>query len=350
MSIAALDWAFKTTCPSASSKLVLLVYCNFPNEDGRAYPSAETVARLSGLNVKTVRSSIDALEDAGLLQDTGRRVGRTSNVKVYRIAMESHPEVGALPGEIAGDASPAAQEGTGEAAGETHPETGAFDGGAKAPVFGGKGTQKRVAEPVREPTPPEAASAASAPQGAKTGSSGKANGKGWTPPAIIVLPPEIRAIVEQWPAGAYNAEGAGHAAWLAGRRRRGDPDASWHARIVQIGAKPLRDAKAGLRHAPAAAPASPAAERAIAACGTTGEGEAAAQLRAQLRDRFHEDLYRQWFEPCRFDFNDDGVNVVAPSGFILSYLKQNWVTLVEYHAAAVMGRDAFVSWEVGQPA
>jgi hypothetical protein len=252
MSLRAITWAIEEAdCPSAHATLVLIIYANFANEHGRAYPSTETVAAKSRQNIKTVRASIDALEAVGLLQDTGRRVGRTGNVKVYRLAMEAHPEVGVLKGETKPDAAGSPVEAAQEAAKEALPETGGFDGGAKAPVSGVKGTRKRVAEPVSGTITPEDAIASSAPKGEN-------NEKRyfvieWSVPPIADLPAAVRAIAEQWPAGAYETEAAGHAAYLRGKRpgrgRQHDPDATWHARIVALGAKPLRDARAGLKHA-----------------------------------------------------------------------------------------------------
>lgn len=294
MSLRAITWAIEEAdCPSAHATLVLIIYANFANEHGRAYPSTETVAAKSRQNIKTVRASIDALEAVGLLQDTGRRVGRTGNVKVYRLAMEAHPEVGSLKGETKPDASGTPVEAAQKAAAPALPETGGFAGDAKTPVSDLKGTRKRVAEPVSGTIPLEDANASSAPKGRKTVQSNTLID--WSVPPIADLPAAVRTIVEQWPAGAYDTEGAGHAAHLRGKRpargRLPDLDASWHARIVQLGAKPIRDAKAGLKHVAASAPidaSSPAPsidsrragiERGAAMLDKLGRGNEAAEMR-----------------------------------------------------------------------
>lgn len=242
MSLRDITWAIEEAeCPTAHATLVLIIFANFANADGRAYPCAETVAAKSKQNIKTVRAAIDALEDVGLLEDTGRRVGRTGNVKVYRIGREGHPKAGSLKGESVCEADTTPLEAAQARPSEALPKTGGF----KVPVSGSKPTHKRVAEPVSGTIPLEDADASSAPKGEKHVGSNSV----WTVPSIDALPVTIQAIVEQWPKGAYEAEGAGHEAHIRSRRRRGDPDAGWHARIVQLGAKPIRDAKAGLKFA-----------------------------------------------------------------------------------------------------
>lgn len=86
MSIDALNWALKDVrCASSSAKLVLLIYANFANDQGRAYPSNETLTKLSDLNSKTVRAAVALLEEAGHLIDTGERTGRTGQIRVYQV-------------------------------------------------------------------------------------------------------------------------------------------------------------------------------------------------------------------------------------------------------------------------
>lgn len=289
MSIAALKWVFDDAdAPTAHAMLVLMVYANFANEHGRAYPSTETVAAKTRQNVKTVRAAIDALELADLLVDTGKRVGRTGNVKVYALGMEGLPKVGALKGEHAPDAAQVPQEPQEEAPAKALPKT----GGLKAPVPGSKGTRSREAEPVLEPSTPENADAFSAPRGAKD-DGGVAGG--WKPPAIADLPQPARSIAEQWPSGAYADIAAGHAAYCQSRGRRGrraDPQATWIARIIDLGARPIRDAAAGLRYggtgAPAPAPCpgdrSTQLERSAAMLERMGRAGEAEEMRRQAQD------------------------------------------------------------------
>lgn len=250
MSMAAMKWVLDDApVTSAQMFATLVVYANFANENGRSYPSTETVVTKSRQNIKTARAAIDALESAGLLIDTGKRVGRTGSVKVYALGMEGLPEVGALPGEVARAAEEAPQEAAGAPRAQARPETGGLRAAARAPVSGPKLTQKREAEPVLEPIPPEDADASSPPEGRKKPVSVIED---WVVPTIASLPAEIRTIAEQWPEGAYDTHAAGHRAHKLGqpgRRRpltRTELDQSWAARVVQLGASPLQAAKAGL--------------------------------------------------------------------------------------------------------
>jgi hypothetical protein len=78
----------------------------------------------------------------------------------------------------------------------------------------------------------------------------------WSPPAIDSLPPQAKAMAQQWPDGAYEAEAEAHLNfWLSeggARARKVDWTRAWCNRIVQISAAVLRAAKAGVRY-----PASP---------------------------------------------------------------------------------------------
>lgn len=296
MSMAAMKWVLDDApVTSAQMFATLVVYANFANENGRSYPSTETVVTKSRQNIKTARAAIDALESAGLLIDTGKRVGRTGSVKVYALGMEGLPEVGALPGEVARAAEEEPQEAAGAPRAQARPETGGLRAAARAPVSGSKLTQKREAEPVLEPIPPEDADASSPPERRKKPTSVIED---WVVPTIASLPAEIRVVAEQWPEGAYATHAAGHRAHKLGqpgRRRaltRSELDQSWFARVVQLGVSPMRAAKSGLSlsSAPAAATAvSPAAradqlERSAALMDRMGRADDALLYRRQAAE------------------------------------------------------------------
>lgn len=286
MSLMAMKWAMDDAPVTTSSDFAtLIVFANYANEHGRAYPSTETVATKSRQNAKTVRAAIDRLEDAGLLTDTGARVGRTGNVKVYALAMEGIPEVGSLKGERASEALTASSEAAEGQSAETPPNPAGLRSGRKAPVSGSKGTQIRVAEPVLEPDTPEDASASSAPKGRRSRSLPMASD--WQPAEIEDLPEPARSIARQWPAGAYASSASGHRAHMIGSgKRAADHNALWAARVVQLGAGPIRDGKAGLQYAtPAAAGAKVdrgSLERSIALYERMNRPDEAAAMRRML--------------------------------------------------------------------
>lgn len=122
MSWIALAWASSKKLERASDKLILLAFADRHNDEtGFAYPSIQWLCEFSSLNRKTVIASIDRLEAAGCLEDSGRRVGATKQVKVYTV----------LVGEI--QRVPKAEP-------------------LKSTVFSGKQSQKRYTEPSMEPT------------------------------------------------------------------------------------------------------------------------------------------------------------------------------------------------------
>ena len=89
MSWQALADAAKYPAASAAEKLMLLAYADRHNEEtGSAYPSIDWLCQFSSLNRKTVISAIAKLEAAGVLTDTGERMGRTKQIKVYRLNLE----------------------------------------------------------------------------------------------------------------------------------------------------------------------------------------------------------------------------------------------------------------------
>lgn len=96
MSLSALNWALRIKAGSSSRKLVLIALANWANAEGEAYPSAESISSVTELNRKTVLDALSDLAQSGLIQDTGRRVGATSGVRVWQLNPKhtSQPENG----------------------------------------------------------------------------------------------------------------------------------------------------------------------------------------------------------------------------------------------------------------
>lgn len=85
MSLAAMTWAFGIELRPAALKFLLISLADNADDQGRAFPAIATLCAKTSLDRKTVIAGLDALERRGLLSDTGKRVGRTSQVKVYRL-------------------------------------------------------------------------------------------------------------------------------------------------------------------------------------------------------------------------------------------------------------------------
>ncbi len=95
MSINALFWALRAPVESPTQRAVLVAIANYADEHGRAYPSQRTLLRDAGAkSVKTVRTAIQAMQEAGLLrrEERYREDGsRSSDVFHLSISEQATP-------------------------------------------------------------------------------------------------------------------------------------------------------------------------------------------------------------------------------------------------------------------
>ena len=89
MSLRAILWAFDQEILPSSRKFVLVALCNFSTDTGAAYPSVETITRITGLQHQAVRNALANLVMEEVIEDTGKRTGGTGQVKVYRLPPEA---------------------------------------------------------------------------------------------------------------------------------------------------------------------------------------------------------------------------------------------------------------------
>jgi hypothetical protein len=103
MSFITLNWALKLRLPprtsSAKALLIVLSYRakRTPLDRFECYPSIAYLADATGQNRKTIMSNLTKLQRWGLVSDTGRRMGKTRQVIVYRLHMRDglstgHPQ------------------------------------------------------------------------------------------------------------------------------------------------------------------------------------------------------------------------------------------------------------------
>lgn len=86
MSFDALAWAAKQNTGSSGTKLVLLGLAECASRGhGLAFPSIAELVEFSSLDRKSVIANLDKLVDGGFIVDTGRKVGRTGQIKVYQV-------------------------------------------------------------------------------------------------------------------------------------------------------------------------------------------------------------------------------------------------------------------------
>lgn len=99
MSIYAIAWVFRQSMKSSADKFVLVALADNAGDDGRSFPSVETICRKTELNRKTVIAALDRLTSSGMIVDTGQRVGKTKSVKIYRLtwANEAVPDSEPVP-------------------------------------------------------------------------------------------------------------------------------------------------------------------------------------------------------------------------------------------------------------
>jgi pyocin large subunit-like protein len=85
MSIAAIAWVFSQRIKPSWLKFLLVALADNTNDLGEAWPSITAICQKTSLNRKTVIDGLDELEKRNLVEDTGRRTGPTSSIKVYRL-------------------------------------------------------------------------------------------------------------------------------------------------------------------------------------------------------------------------------------------------------------------------
>jgi hypothetical protein len=94
VSFDALSWAAKCNPGSPAKKLVLLALAECAQrENNTAFPSIAAIAEFSSLNRKTIILALDQLEADGFIVDTGEKVGRTKQIKVYHLSVNSYAAV-----------------------------------------------------------------------------------------------------------------------------------------------------------------------------------------------------------------------------------------------------------------
>lgn len=187
-------WAARQQAVRPLDKLLLLAFADHADKaTGECFPSVAALCEWTGCDRKTVMKSTASLEAAGLLVDTGRRCGRTRQVKVYRLPLETVPDTAPLE--------------------ETVPETGPLNG----TVFPTKGSQKRDTEPPKEPISQKTSSSSRKRTPAKT-----------SVPADFrpVMTGATLAVVDGWPPGRLDDELEAFADW---HRKEQKLSADWQA-------------------------------------------------------------------------------------------------------------------------
>jgi len=112
MSIRAVDLVLNSEVKPISDRFVLIVLANFANSFGISYPSTAKITQHARMDRKTVLRSLVRLRKSGVIEDTGKRTGRTKSVIVYRLPFaveepgEPLPKMGQLSSPVSIPSSP----------------------------------------------------------------------------------------------------------------------------------------------------------------------------------------------------------------------------------------------------
>ena len=68
MSIEALSWGIKQNTQTPTSKLVLLVLCNYANVENVCFPSEKHLGKICGVSERSIRRCIKILKDSNLIK------------------------------------------------------------------------------------------------------------------------------------------------------------------------------------------------------------------------------------------------------------------------------------------
>lgn len=306
MSLRAILWALEDAeCPTPQAKLCLAIFANFANDKNLAYPALASVRKMTGLDERTIRRCVADLEAAGLLIDTGQRVGRTKNVRVFAVPVRTPANMSGLKSGDAKKSSVSSDVGGGK--NRTPANMSGFDAACDPNPCKNDGVTpaNMSGEPVTEPKPLDKPIGLSVPKGTDRPARGSRISEDWTAPPIGALPDRLAAVVSHWPDGAYADQAAAFADFWAGesgpRAFKVNWDKAWHGWIRRAGKV---EAPVAAKPAPAPRKPTPLVQERDA------EGDWEKRFRAVLEPHFGK---ASWWETAAFRHNDPGVYVLVYS-------------------------------------
>lgn len=184
--------------PSAKFVLIVITDCA---RDGVAYPSMRYIREATGYDERTVKAAVDRLIAAGLLIDTGDRVGRNRTVKVFRVDLPPQSSANKTNRSTSTNAPMPCDVPVGMQTSRMHSTP------AKLPGFGrDRKTVERMppklqVNPVIQTNTPEDAYASSSPKPSRPFSRKSKGGplpEDWSPPSPVNLPPSTYDKVQGW--------------------------------------------------------------------------------------------------------------------------------------------------------
>lgn len=313
-----------------SLKIVLLALADCADDDGRCWPSIETLrCKTSKKSRRTVQMAIARLVELGHI---GRREvpGRGN---IYSI----HPRNDCTPATVA----PV----------QSAPKRGATVAGGCATIA------PKPSNNHQEPSGGVRAGATPTPPPVEW-DDGKKAGKiqrlpdDWEIPPVVDLPPAARRLVEQWPVGAYEAQAeAFRLHWTAeqgARARKSDWRAALGKWMIGDHARVMRDARAGVSWEVLAPAPTGMASRPVMTPSPAKRREEGRSftLHGALRRELGEPIYETWIEPAALLVSDGGVQVVTASTFHREWIESRFSERLRSAVGDLLGGRPWVSFDV----
>lgn len=346
------NWAGEQKAPSPAAKLILIGLASCSDADHCAYPSVGWLVEWSGLERKTVLKWLAELSDdkggtvTPMITDTGRRKGRSLQIKVWRL-----------------NAGPDGDKAASKPERETIPKTGQSQK-REHPKNGERQSQKRDTEPYlnttpltipdgivppaeklderivhvngRQPMSDETVRALNAVAAAVCADMADEPVKphplpaDWTPPAVAELSDMARQLVEQWPAGAYQAVCEVFRLHWANETRAVGRKSNWNAALskwlIKEHAQVTRDAKAGVSFARLSTAPAGTAKGVPPVAAKARETTTSGNIHAAVKRMIGEAMHAQWIKPCALLLNPavNELQIIAPSDFLAGYVEQSY--------------------------
>lgn len=160
-----MTWAFAQPLKPSSLKFLLVALADNADDEGRAFPSVEMLSAKTSQNRKTVIGGLDELEKLGLATDTGSRVGKTKQVKVYRLKRFIEASNSTVNGIVEGTGNSPVNGTVNQS--ESIPKTEQFQNRNSTENIS-KGSRKRTSSPASSPLKlPSSSSSPLEPSGTK---------------------------------------------------------------------------------------------------------------------------------------------------------------------------------------
>jgi hypothetical protein len=316
-------WAAKQRPTHPADKLILIGMSSCSNADHEAYPSIAWLVDWSGYDRKTVIVALQRLAGGlfPLIEDTGRRVGRSAQIKVWRLSAE--------------------QKSTGTDLG-TVPKV-EHSQKRDSTTLSRRQSQKRDTEPVLEPIPISPDKSGEPPLEVKPIAEVKKRATAipddWTPPPIAGLTPQAAAYAAQWPTGAYEAHAEAFVNhWQSSGRANGrklDWHKTWSNWVARDHSTVMRDKKYGIVYAAPAALVDIKPGMSVAA--QLEQCPRSAAIRRKLETDMGAAKFASLFGRSAIVIDAKAVRIIAPSEFMASQIERGCGPAIEHHARAVVG-------------